>query len=66
MIVYGRESVRTTMTDRQRTDADGRPAPMVPETPPRRVQPDGGRASPSSTGKVVLAELDAPIVPDLS
>ncbi|WP_217630121.1 hypothetical protein ACOZ4N_14305 [Halorientalis pallida] len=54
------------MTARQRTDADGRPAPMVPETPTRRVQPDGGRATTASNGKVVLAERDAPVVPDLS
>jgi hypothetical protein len=39
---------------------------MVPETPTQRVQPDGGRETTISSGKVVLAELDAPIVPDLS
>ncbi|SDF29119.1 hypothetical protein SAMN05216218_10581 [Halorientalis regularis] len=39
---------------------------MVPETPTRRVQPDGGRATTASNGKVVLAERDAPVVPDLS
>jgi hypothetical protein len=54
------------MTDRQRTDADGRPAPTVPEMPTRRVQPDGGRTESAPNGKVVLAELDAPVVPDLS
>ena len=39
---------------------------MVPEMPTRRVQPDGGRAESATDSKVVLAELDAPVVPDLS
>jgi hypothetical protein len=55
------------MIERPPTDADGRMDPMVPELPTRRVQPDGGRARETTAGiEEVLAEADAPLVPDLS
>lgn len=55
------------MIERPPTDADGRMDPMVPELPTRRVQPDGGRARENTAGiEEVLAEADAPLVPDLS
>lgn len=55
------------MTARQQIDDDGRPDPMVPEMPTCRVQTDGGRAHNTSIDpKLVLAEADAPLVPDLS
>ena len=65
--VYGRRQSVSTMTERLQTDDDGRLDPMVPEMPTRRVQTDGGRAhSTSIAPKLVLAEADAPLVPDLS
>lgn len=55
------------MIERPPTDADGRMDPMVPELPTRRVQPDGGRTREGTIGtREVLAEADAPLVPDLS
>lgn len=55
------------MMERPSTDADGRMDPMVPELPMRRVQPDGGRARTRTVDTAeVLAEADAPLVPDLS
>ncbi|MFB6141921.1 MAG: hypothetical protein ABEJ30_01105 [Halorientalis sp.] len=55
------------MMERPDVDADGRPGPMVPEMPSRRVQTDGGRARDAASKRAtVLADPDAPLVPDLS
>lgn len=55
------------MIERSPTDADGRMVPMVPVMPTRRVRPDGGRTRTRTIGTAeVLAEADAPLVPDIS
>jgi len=42
-------------------------APLVPEMPSTRLRADGGRTDGQIVeSKAVLAEADAPIVPDLS
>ena len=52
------------MTERPDTETT---APLVPEMPTTRLRADGGRKHEEETGaNAVLAEADAPLVPDIS
>lgn len=58
------EVVVKTMTDRPEIETT---APLVPEMPKARLRTDGGRKREETPGaNAVLAEADAPLVPDLS